>query len=137
MKSDKQRRMEIKQARLKRAEVKPALRGGEDRKEILAGSAPCKSVSLAPSNSVGVPEFVQRGFYLDVLFRCAFCQKQEVWRATQQKWWYEVAKGSIESKAKLCNPCRKIEQVRRTDARRVHLGGLEEKRKRLAAARGS
>ncbi len=127
MKSNKQRRAEIKATRLKREAAKPVLKGGEDQKEIPTGSAPCNPENLAPFNSYGVPDFVQRGHYLDVLFRCASCQKQEVCRATQQKWWYEVAKGHIESRAKLCNSCRRAERERKEDARRVHLEGIEAK----------
>lgn len=53
--------------------------------------------------------------------------EQEVWRATQQKWWYEVAKGNVESRAKLCSTCRRIERERRSESRRVHLEGIAEK----------
>ena len=69
-------------------------------------AAPCNPALLAPYNSYGVPPFVARGFYLDTAFQCAACQKQDIWRATQQKWWYEVAQGSIYSKAVRCRACR-------------------------------
>jgi hypothetical protein len=95
--------------------------------ELTDGTAPCNPLLLAPSNSYGVPAFVARGHYADVIFRCTACQKEEVWRATQQKWWYEVAKGHVESHAKLCNPCRRAERERRAEARRVHLEGLARK----------
>jgi hypothetical protein len=130
MKSNKQRRTEIKAARLKRQATKPVLKGGENHKEISTGSAPCSPENLAPSNSYGVPDFVQRGYYLDVLFRCALCQEQEVWQATRQKWWYEVAKGNVASRAKLCKSCRRVERERKAEARKVHLEGLEAKHDR-------
>jgi hypothetical protein len=130
MKSNKQRRTEIKETRLKREAAKPVLKDGEDQKEIHIGSAPCNPDNLAPFNSYGMPDFVQRGYYVDVIFRCASCQKQEVWRATQQKWWYEVAKGNVASLAKLCHLCRRAERERKAEARRVRLEGMEAKNTR-------
>src|SRR5688500_16853067 len=99
VKSNKQRRAEILERREKR---RSALRGGEPRKELPTGSAPCNPALLAPYNSYGMPKFVERGYYVDVLFACRDCFKQEIWRATQQKWWYEVAKGNVESTAARC-----------------------------------
>jgi len=82
---------------------------------------------MAPNNSYGAPDFVRRGYYLDRPFRCAGCGREEIWTAAQQKWWYEVAKGYLYSGAKLCRPCRRREQARRSEARRVHLEGLTRK----------
>ena len=133
MKSGKQRRAEIKAARAKREAARPVLRGGRTWKEIPTGTAPCNPARLAPSNSYSVPEFVERGCYFDVLFRCAGCGIEDVWTATPQKWWYEVAKGSVESTAKLCNPCRRAERERRAEARRVQVEGMAAKAARRAA----
>ncbi len=88
--------------------------------------------ALAPYNSYGVPAFVARGYYTDLPFTCAQCRASQIWRAWQQKWWYEVAKGNVESTAKLCRPCRRREQARRAEAKRVHLEGLQRKRVRGA-----
>jgi Probable zinc-ribbon domain len=134
MKSGKQRKAEIKAHRVKREAAQPKLRGGQERKEIPTGTAPCNPENLAPSNSYGVREFVERGYYLDVLFQCTSCLKQEVWSATRQKWWYEVAKESLESRAKLCNSCRRAERERKAEARRVHLEGVAAKLARKNAA---
>ena len=84
--------------------------------------------ALAPYNSYGVPRFVERGYYEDVPFTCAACGTPQLWTAWQQKWWYEVAKGYVDSTAKLCRPCRRREQSRRAEARRTHLEGLKRKR---------
>lgn len=92
------------------------------------GTAPCNPPLLAPYNSYGVPPFVERGYYVDAPFQCCECQKQEVWRATQQKWWYELAKGNVESRANRCNACRRKERERKAQARGVHLEGLAKKR---------
>ena len=95
---------------------------------MLAEEAPCNPALLAPYNSYGQPDFVARGYYVDVAFDCANCGTHQVWRATQQKWWYEVAKGNVESRAKLCRDCRRLERARRVEARRIHLEGLARKR---------
>src|SRR6185295_4393037 len=88
--------------------------------------------ALAPNNSYGAPQFVKRGYYEDVPFTCSSCGSNEIWRAGQQKWWYEVAKGSVYSTARLCRTCRRRDQARRAEARRVHLEGVVRKRARDA-----
>ena len=88
--------------------------------------------ALAPYNSYGAPRFVSRGYYEDVAFTCSGCGSKESWRAAQQKWWYEVAKGYVYSGAKLCRACRSREQARRAEARRTHLEGLNRRRLRDA-----
>lgn len=125
MKSGKQRRAELEARRTARQEknTQPARRS--------TSAAPAVSVNpelLVPSNSYGMPAFVLRGFYEDVPFRCVDCGKAEVWTAAQQKWWYEVAKGNVESRATRCRPCRRRERARRDEARRVHLEGVARKR---------
>jgi hypothetical protein len=129
VKSNKQRRTEILAHRRERAEKLVTAQAHDPRTlELSDGeSAPCNPKLLAPSNSYGVPPFVARGYYIDAAFQCSGCQKQEVWRATQQKWWYEVAKGNVESRAKLCNSCRRIERERKAEARRVHTEGVAKK----------
>jgi hypothetical protein len=92
--------------------------------------------ALVPTNSYGVPTFVARGYYEDVPFVCQGCGSKEIWRAAQQKWWYEVAKGYPDSGAKHCRACRRRERARRTETRRVHLDGLARKRKVGAGPRG-
>lgn len=85
---------------------------------------------LRPNNSYGVPDFVERGYYVERPFNCQECGALEVWRASQQKWWYEVAKGYAWSGAKLCRACRMVERTRRAQARGIHLRGLGQKRAR-------
>jgi hypothetical protein len=99
-------------------------------KRVPPGPVRVNIAALAPYNSYGDPEFVTRGYYQDVPFTCSGCGATQVWTAGQQKWWYEVAKGDINSTARLCRPCRRREQARRAEARRVHLEGLVRKRKR-------
>jgi hypothetical protein len=127
MKSGKQKRIEIKNARKKRAQKKYELTLGVKRKEVTANTAPCNS-SLLVNSSYSDPPFVHRGYYCDILFKCKDCGKQEVWSATRQKWWYEVAKGDVWTTAVRCNGCRRKERARKTEARRIHLEGVARKK---------
>ena len=77
------------------------------------GAIPVSLDRLAPYNSYGAPYFVELGFYKDVPFTCVDCGEPQVWRASQQKWWYEVAKGHVESRAVRCRPCRARERAER------------------------
>lgn len=136
MKSGKQRKAEIQAKRNSAVEIPK-----RKRKETQLERSKSKQLThdenlvfvnkekLAPNNSYGEPVFVQRGYYLDVEFCCEDCGVQEVWTATQQKWWYEVAKGFAYSTATRCRNCRRKERERRNEARRVHLEGLERKRR--------
>ncbi len=126
MKSNKQRRAELQQSRRERAAHAPPPERKRPRVDP-PGSAPCNPDALAPSGSYGRPPFVARGYYLDAPFTCVGCGKQEVWLATQQKWWYEVAKGNVESRAKRCRACRRAERERQATARQVHLQGVAAK----------
>ncbi len=76
-----------------------------------AGAVRVNADALAPYNSYGQPPFVARGWYVDSRFRCRDCGRDEVWRAAQQKWWYEVAKGSVESTAVQCRACRRARRA--------------------------
>ena len=102
MKSNKQRRQEIKAKRRKRAELKAA---------YLA-----RLISYRPLNSVEANQYellhnntygFLPTFYVDTPFKCRDCGNHEIWTATSQKWWYEVAKGYIDSTAVRCRVCRK------------------------------
>lgn len=57
----------------------------------------------APNNSWSAPPL----YYEDTPFVCVDCGKEEIWTARQQQWWYEVAKGSVYSRAVRCHDCRK------------------------------
>lgn len=79
--------------------------------------------ALAPHNSYGQPEYVERGYYIDIPFACRVCGIPQTWTAAQQKWWYEVAKGYVYSTATRCRPCRQGERARREAARLGLKGG--------------
>jgi hypothetical protein len=124
MKSGKQKRIEIKNARKNRHKKKYELLRDQKRKEVLAKSAPCNPELLTSKHSISDPPFVTRGYYLDILFKCKDCGEEDIWSATRQKWWYEVAKGDVWTTAIRCNACRRKERERKTEARRVHMEGL-------------
>jgi hypothetical protein len=46
-------------------------------------------------------------YYVDEPFTCVDCGKEEIWTAQRQKWFYEVAKGSIYARAVRCRDCRR------------------------------
>ena len=66
-------------------------------------------------------------FYVDKVVVCRYCGTEEVWPAERQKWWYEVAKGNINTDAVLCRACRENEKHRKDEARRIHMEGLKKK----------
>ena len=51
-------------------------------------------------------------FYIDRPFACRRCGKREIWRASDQKWYFEDAKGHIGARAVACHDCRKAKKQR-------------------------
>lgn len=45
-------------------------------------------------------------YYVDKHFTCIDCGSDETWTAKQQKWYYEVAKGTLYATAVRCRDCR-------------------------------
>ena len=122
-KSSKQRRAEIKAKRLEKA------RKAEGRVDTFSPNIPENAVAanhaaLEHINSYAPLPF----FYVDRPFICRDCGIEQLWTAKQQKWWYEIAKGHIDSVAVRCRPCRNLLQDQKNEARRIHLEGLEKKR---------
>ncbi len=127
MKSGKQRRGEIIAKRKKRASKRAAETKAGGAKPMPYRTVPVNESLLAPNNSYGAPAFVMRGYYVDMPFCCVDCGKEEIWTGSQQKWWYEVAKGFAYSSAIRCRTCRRKERARRDEARRVHFEGIARK----------
>jgi hypothetical protein len=128
MKSAKQKRTEIRIKGEKRSRKQSEKLAKADTTAKLA-KRPINVVAanveaLAHNNTYGPLPL----FYVDKPFVCRDCGKAEVWTAAQQKWWYEVAKGHIDSNAVRCGACRRKEQQRRAEARRVHMEGLAKKK---------
>jgi hypothetical protein len=76
---------------------------------IPQGAVPANVERQPANNSYSPPPY-----YLDKPFQCVDCGKEEVWTASQQKWYYEVAKGSIYGQAIRCRSCR---QKRRRESK--------------------
>lgn len=90
------------------------------------GSVLADEKALEHNNSYGrLPRF-----YVDKVVVCRQCGTEEVWPADRQKWWYEVAKGNINTDAVLCRACRDIEKQRKAEARRIHMEGIRQKSKK-------
>ena len=61
-----------------------------------------RSILAANNNTYGpLPPY-----YKNITFTCRDCGNKEIWTAEQQKWWYEVVKANINSKAVRCHTCR-------------------------------
>lgn len=105
MKSGKQRREEIKARRRKKAETFVSIDRCSDIKKMPSiGAIEADHAQLEHINTYGfLPNF-----YLDKPFVCRDCGSEEIWTAKQQKWWYEVAKGRIDSTAVRCRKCRDV-----------------------------
>ena len=136
-KSTKQRRAELKEQKAKRsAKALKKFREGV-RAFAISKIAPSAVVvntdALAADNSYSVRDFVERGYYVDVHYACKDCGKEEIWCATHQKWWYEVAKGGRWTTANRCGPCRRKERERAAEHRRVSEEGKARKQALKAA----
>jgi len=102
MKSGKQRRNEIKAARLKRM----AKRDGNA--NPFKRPIPEWAVAINQAEVHHHSMFFDIPlFYLDKEFVCKACGAREIWTAKQQKWWYEIAKGALETTAVRCSSCRR------------------------------
>lgn len=103
MKSNKQRRKEIKERRRKKAEAMLDI-DTYDPKSVRppVGAVEADHSQLDHNNTYGFLPL----FYVDKPFRCRDCGSREIWTAKQQKWWYEFAKGHIDSTAVRCRRCR-------------------------------
>ena len=78
-----------------------------EKRRIAEGGLPPGAVAAdvskqVPVNTYGSP----KTFYVDIPFTCQDCGRREVWTAKQQKWYYEVAKGSLRAVAVRCRKCR-------------------------------
>lgn len=73
------------------------------------GTAPADRALLARFNNTYGP---LPAFYLDRPFLCRDCGAHALWTAEQQKWWYEVAHGPIDSRAVRCLACRRAHRAR-------------------------
>ncbi|WP_418117850.1 zinc-ribbon domain containing protein [Variovorax sp. 350MFTsu5.1] len=119
-KSNKQRRAEIKARRLERAAAASAAHLREKDVRLpqpdfgsALGCEPADRFVLEQyNNTYGVLP----AFYAARPFTCRDCGAEEVWTAKQQKWWYEVVHGHIDSRAVRCLACRRARRERLRNA---------------------
>ncbi len=130
MKSGKQRRQEIKEKRRKKAEDLIEV----DTYSNISNMPPIGAIQadhqqLKHINTYGfLPNF-----YVDKPFVCRDCDAKEIWTAKQQKWWYEVARGHIDSTAVRCRRCRDI--IKNEKARqKQHMEEMAKKKPHLNEA---
>jgi len=98
-----------KKQRLKRLDRDGRLANGV---EMPPGAIPADISQQTPNGS-----YSTLAFYRDLEFTCADCGAQEVWKAKDQKWYYEIAKGLIYSRPKRCRACRKKMRAIKADQR--------------------
>ncbi|MDR0777155.1 MAG: zinc-ribbon domain-containing protein [Azonexus sp.] len=119
----KRKQQRLEEDRLQRAKQLSGVDPTDEYTPVPPGAVTADAAQLAHNNTYGLlPRF-----YMDKIVVCRQCGKEEVWPAERQKWWYEVAKGNINTQAVLCRSCRSADKDRKTEARRVHLEGLAHK----------
>ncbi len=124
MTSKETKKQRLNEARLKRARALIGVDPFDQNIEPPKGSVMADQKELAHNNTYGpLPRF-----YIDKIVVCRICGKEEVWPAERQKWWYEVAKGNINTDAVFCRECRDKERVRKAEARKIHFDGLKKKK---------
>jgi ferredoxin-like protein FixX len=101
--SNKQKRaaLELKRTTRKRNETRKSPDQRAER-AIPLGAVAADLAQQVPNNSYSSKPL----FYVDQPFDCVDCGTHEVWTASQQKWYYEVAKGSLYGRAVRCRACR-------------------------------
>lgn len=108
--SDKRKKHKFDAKREKRRRKKLAEEGRlQNGVEMPRGAVAADLSQQVPNNSYSP----RRLFYVDKEFQCVDCGKQEIWSAQQQKWYYEVAKGSLYATANRCRDCRRLHAERR------------------------
>jgi hypothetical protein len=77
---------------------------------IPEGAIPANPTQQPTNNSYSPPLY-----YVDQVFTCVDCGVEQTWTASQQKWYYEVAKGSIYGRAVRCRKCRAAQRRMKSD----------------------
>lgn len=75
-----------------------------------------------PNNS----ESAAPTYYVDTPFTCVDCGDDDVWTAGEQKWYYEVVKGSLYAGASRCLTCRRQRRsAKQRQRRRMQAGNID------------
>lgn len=116
MKSGKQRRKEIKERRLRKAQEMVEVDTTIETIPLPPGAVEANvELLMEHNNSYGLPLF-----YVDRPFICRDCGSHEIWTAKQQKWWHETALGDINAFAVRCRSCRRKLRAEKA-AQKVHM----------------
>lgn len=122
MKSGKQRRLEIKEKRRQKALRNQAVYVYSNNTII-----PENAIKSDPNELLSNSIFdIFPRYYLDKAFVCVDCGSDEIWTAKQQKWWYEIRKGHIDSIAKRCRRCRRVIREAKAE-QKAHMEVMAEK----------
>ena len=90
-----------------------------EKRRIANGGLPPGAILADTSRQArGSSRAARREFYVEVEFTCRDCGIEDAWTPQQQKWFYEVAKGSLYVTATRCKDCRKQHAVRRAEQKR-------------------
>lgn len=97
-----------------------------DRIEKLIKLGWIESAAEIPSDAIPVdPDLVNLGnsyhrpiYYLDQPFTCVGCKVNDVWKAEDQRWYFEFSGAPYYQVAIRCRECRVIEKERKSKARR-------------------
>jgi hypothetical protein len=126
MTSDKAKIERLKQSQLLRAKEYVGIDTTDPDVVPPPGAVLADEKQLEHNNTYGrLPRF-----YVDKVVVCRQCATEEVWPAERQKWWHETAKGNINTDAVLCKACRDMEKQRKEQARRIHMQGIQSKKKK-------
>ena len=103
--SGKQKRRQLADRRRRRqdeADTSAANNRKSHKSKLPEGAILADLSQQVPNNSYDAPT----EFYVDLAFTCVDCGVAQVWKAEQQKWYYEVAKGTLYATAIRCRQCR-------------------------------
>ena len=114
MKSNKQKKKEIKYQR--------ALKKDKKDHTIPPGAIMADHAALSHNNTYDPLPL----YYTDINFTCVDCGNKSVFTAAQQKWWYEIAKGHIHSRASRCEDCRAKRKAEK-EAQKQHMEEMAKK----------
>jgi hypothetical protein len=119
--SDKKKKMTLKEkqavlrAKKERRRLEKLAKEGRlvDGREIPRDAIAAERSLQAPNNS-----YSTKCYYRDIEFTCSDCGTEEVWKAKDQKWYYEVVKGPIYAGPKRCRARRKKHHKMKSNQRK-------------------
>ena len=122
MKSGKQRRLEIKEKRRTKAKNNHNIDVYKTIEDMPKDGVKANQEKLLHNTA----NWYLPLFYVDKEFTCRDCRSHEIWTAKQQKWWYETAKGHIDSIAVRCRRCRNTVKDKKLE-QKAHMKEMAER----------